>query len=81
MRDLLGREYSLKHRNREEHEDLLLHESLLCLKGLCTTSRALNELEKVQSSLFPELLRMLFDEERKGPSEFNTRGVVISLLC
>lgn len=30
--------------------------------------------------LFPALLRMIFDEERKGPSEFATRGVIISLL-
>lgn len=71
----------LTDRYREEHEDLLLHETLLCLKGLCTTRRALNELEMVQGPLFPELLKMLFDEERKGPSEFNTRGVIISLLC
>jgi hypothetical protein len=30
--------------------------------------------------LFPALLRMLFDEEKKGPSEFTTRGIIISLL-
>lgn len=66
---------------REEHEDLLLHEVLLCMRGLCTTERALIELSEVRSSLFPELLKMLFDEEKKGPSEYNTRGIIVSLLC
>lgn len=65
---------------REEHEDNLLHETLLCLKGLCTTSLALQRFEQVQAEFFPALLRMLFDPERKGPSEFNTRGVIVSLL-
>ncbi|KAK8214100.1 armadillo-type protein [Phyllosticta capitalensis] len=64
----------------EEHEDQLLHESLLCLKGLCTTDLALEKLEEIESTLFPPLLAMLFDEEHKGPSEFNTRGIIISLL-
>lgn len=59
----------------------MLHELLLCLKGLCTTQRALDKLAEASSTLFPNLLRMLFDEERKGPSEFNTRAVVINLLC
>ncbi|KAB8336806.1 hypothetical protein FH972_021115 [Carpinus fangiana] len=58
---------------REEHEDVLLHEVLLCLKGLCTTKRAQDKLTEVAPTLFPSLLKMLFDEERKGPSEFNTR--------
>ncbi|KAK7519005.1 GTPase binding protein Rid1 [Phyllosticta citriasiana] len=65
---------------REEHEDQLLHEALLCLKGLCTTDLALEKLEEIESTLFPALLAMLFDEEHKGPSEFTTRGVIISLL-
>lgn len=65
---------------REEHEDALLHETLLCLKALCTTSLALHELSAIQSSLFPTLLAMLFDEEKKGPSEFTTRNIIISLL-
>ncbi|EXJ70816.1 uncharacterized protein A1O5_05806 [Cladophialophora psammophila CBS 110553] len=65
---------------REEHEDNLLHEALLCLKGLCTTSLALQRLQQVEHEFFPVLLHMLFDPERKGPSEFNTRGVIISLL-
>ncbi|KAH0829590.1 hypothetical protein AYO21_07564 [Fonsecaea monophora] len=65
---------------REEHEDNLLHEALLCLKGLCTTSLALQRLQQMENEFFPALLRMLFDPERKGPSEFNTRGVIISLL-
>lgn len=65
---------------REEHEDNLLHETLLCLKGLCTTSLALRRLQEVEHEFFPAILGMLFDPERKGPSEFNTRGVITSLL-
>jgi hypothetical protein len=65
---------------REEHEDNLLHETLLCMKGLCTTSLAIKRLEIMQDQFFPTLLAMLFDEERKGPSEFSTRGVIMSLL-
>lgn len=65
---------------REEHEDALLHESLLCLKALCTTGLALSHLAVVQSSLFPALLHMIFDEEKKGPSEFSTRTIITSLL-
>lgn len=66
---------------REEHEDTLLHETLLCLKALCTTEVALQRLREIQSSLFPSLLAMLFDEEKKGPSEFTTRGIIMSLIC
>lgn len=66
---------------REEHEDQLLHETLLCLKGLCTTERAMSELEKVADGLFPALIGMLFDEEKKGPAEYVTRGIVITVLC
>ncbi|KAL9601948.1 MAG: hypothetical protein Q9219_002172 [cf. Caloplaca sp. 3 TL-2023] len=65
---------------REEHEDTLLHETLLCLKAMCTTSVALDQLSKLASSLFPTLLNMIFDEERKGPADFTTRNVVMSLL-
>ncbi|KAI9717176.1 MAG: hypothetical protein M1812_004924 [Candelaria pacifica] len=65
---------------REEHEDTLLHETLLCLKALCTTELALQRLREMQSSLFPALLAMLFDEEKKGPSEFTTRGIIMSLI-
>ena len=65
---------------REEHEDNLLHETLLCLKGLCTTSLALQRLQQIENEFFPALLSMLFDPERKGPSEFSTRGVIVSLL-
>jgi hypothetical protein len=66
---------------REEHEDQLLHEALLCLKGLCTTDLALKKLCDIEATLFPPLLQMLFDEEKKGPSEFTTRGIIINLLC
>ncbi|KAF2104275.1 hypothetical protein NA57DRAFT_30165 [Rhizodiscina lignyota] len=65
---------------REEHDDALLHEALLCLKGLCTTALAQQKLCEVETTLFPSLLGMLFDKERKGPSEFNTRGIIVSLL-
>lgn len=66
--------------HREEHEDALLHETLLCLKALCTTSLALQQLAKIEAKLFPTLLKMLFDEEKKGPAEFTTRSIMISLL-
>jgi hypothetical protein len=66
---------------REEHEDQLLHEALLCLKGLCTTEVALKKLAGLADALFPKLLAMLFDEEKKGPSEFTTRGIVVNILC
>ncbi|KAF2200314.1 hypothetical protein GQ43DRAFT_418255 [Delitschia confertaspora ATCC 74209] len=65
---------------REEHEDQLLHEALRALKGLCTTDAALKRLCEIAPSLFPVLLAMLFDEEHKGPSEFTTRELIISLL-
>ncbi|KAA8648740.1 hypothetical protein EYZ11_008054 [Aspergillus tanneri] len=65
---------------REDHEDSLLHETLLCLKALCTTSVALQLLTKIEGELFPALLKMLFDEEKKGPSEFTTRGIIINLI-
>ncbi|RAK97654.1 uncharacterized protein BO80DRAFT_437695 [Aspergillus ibericus CBS 121593] len=65
---------------REEHEDNLLHETLLCLKALCTTSIALQHLTNIEDQLFPALLKMLFDEEKKGPSEYTTRGIIMNLL-
>ncbi|KAL4760690.1 uncharacterized protein BDW70DRAFT_56795 [Aspergillus foveolatus] len=65
---------------REEHEDNLLHETLLCLKALCTTSVALQRLTDIEAELFPALLGMLFDKEKKGPSEFTTRGIIINLI-
>ena len=66
---------------REEHEDQLLHETLLCLKGLCTAERAIGELDKVADELFPALLGMLYDDEKKGPAEYSTRAIVITVLC
>ncbi|KAI2621993.1 armadillo-type protein [Hypomontagnella submonticulosa] len=65
---------------REEHEDALLHENLLCLKALCTTALAVQYLHSIQATLFPALLHMLFDPEKKGPSEFTTRNIIISVL-
>lgn len=66
---------------RDDHEDQLLHETLLCLKGISTTRVAQQELANVADDLFPRLLHMLFDEEKKGPSEFTTRGIIITILC
>ncbi|KAI5789078.1 armadillo-type protein [Geopyxis carbonaria] len=65
---------------REDHEDQIFHELLLCLKGLCTASLALQKLAEMASTIFPCLLDLLFDEEHKGPAEFNTRGLIINLL-
>ncbi|KAI1499510.1 armadillo-type protein [Biscogniauxia marginata] len=65
---------------REEHEDALLHENLLCLKALCTTALALQYLHSIQGTLFPALLHMIFDPEKKGPSEFTTRNIITSVL-
>jgi Diaphanous GTPase-binding Domain len=65
---------------REEHEDQLLHEALLCLKALCTTDIALQKLQEMEKTLFPALLAMIFDPEHKGPSEYTTRGIVINIL-
>ncbi|KAK5118808.1 hypothetical protein LTR62_000017 [Meristemomyces frigidus] len=65
---------------REEHEDQLLHETLLCLKGLCTTERAMEELEGVADELFPALVGMLFDGEKRGPAEYGTRTVIVNVL-
>ncbi|KAL2266209.1 hypothetical protein VTJ83DRAFT_5561 [Remersonia thermophila] len=65
---------------REEHEDALLHENLLCLKALCTTDMALQYLHSIHATLFPALLHMIFDPEKKGPSEFTTRGIITSVL-
>ncbi|KAI7777697.1 hypothetical protein LA080_003118 [Diaporthe eres] len=65
---------------REEHEDALLHENLLCLKALCTTALALQYLHSIQDTLFPALIGMVFDPEKKGPSEFTTRNIITSVL-
>ncbi|PFH56255.1 hypothetical protein XA68_16829 [Ophiocordyceps unilateralis] len=65
---------------REEHEDALLHENLLCLKALATTARAIEYLDSVQARLFPKLLHLLFDPDKKGPSEFTTRNIITSVL-
>ncbi len=66
--------------HREEHEDALLHENLLCLKALCTTALALQYLHSIHETLFPALLHMIFDPEKKGPSEFTTRSIITSVL-
>lgn len=66
--------------HREEHEDALLHENLLCLKALCTTSLALQYLDSIQADLLPKLIHMIFDPEKKGPSEFTTRNIITSVI-
>ena len=58
----------------------MLHEALLCLKALATTALALQHLNNIQGTLFPALIHMLFDEEKKGPSEFTTRNIITSIL-
>ncbi|KAK4127217.1 hypothetical protein N657DRAFT_641168 [Parathielavia appendiculata] len=65
---------------REEHEDALLHENLLCLKALSTTDMAMQYLHSIHTTLFPALLHMIFDPEKKGPSEFTTRNIITSIL-
>ena len=40
----------------------------------------MRQLSDIQSTLFPTLLQMLFDEEKKGPSEYTTRSVIITIL-
>ncbi|KAJ4424874.1 hypothetical protein N0V82_000377 [Gnomoniopsis sp. IMI 355080] len=65
---------------REEHEDALLHEDLLCLKALCTTALAMQYIHEIQETLFPALIHMIFDPEKKGPSEFTTRNIITSIL-
>ncbi|RDI79092.1 hypothetical protein Vi05172_g10975 [Venturia inaequalis] len=65
---------------REDHEDQVLHEALLCLKALCTTDLALRKLCDIEKTLFPALLAMVFDPEHKGPSEFTTRQVITNIL-
>ena len=40
----------------------------------------MRQLSDMQSKLFPTLLQMLFDEEKKGPSEYTTRTIIITIL-
>lgn len=37
-------------------------------------------LHSVHADLFPKLLHMIFDPEKKGPSEFTTRNIITSVL-
>jgi hypothetical protein len=53
---------------------------LLCLKALSTTDLALRYINNIQNTLFPALLHLIFDEEKKGPSEFTTRNIITSVL-
>jgi hypothetical protein len=36
-------------------------------------------LDLIQSTLFPSLLHLIFDPEKKGPSEFTTRNIITSM--
>jgi hypothetical protein len=59
---------------------VLLHETLLCIKALCTTTLALAYIATIHQTLFPTLLASLFSAERKGPSEYTTRNLITWLL-
>lgn len=50
------------------------------MKAICTTTPALRRLSDIAAELFPTLLGLLFGEEKKGPSEYTTRGIIFSLL-
>lgn len=50
------------------------------MKALCTTALALQYLHSIQDTLFPALIGMVFDPEKKGPSEFTTRNIITSVL-
>ena len=76
----MARRHGTDPRRREEHEDALLHENLLCLKALCTTALALQYLHSIHATLFPALIHMIFDPEKKGPSDFTTRNIITSVL-
>jgi hypothetical protein len=41
---------------------------------------ALQYLHSIHTTLFPALLHMIFDPEKKGPSEFTTRNIITSVL-
>lgn len=50
------------------------------MKALCTTDLALQHLHSIQATLFPALLYLIFDPEKKGPSDFTTRHIITSVL-
>jgi hypothetical protein len=41
---------------------------------------ALQYLHSIHTTLFPALLHMIFDPDKKGPSEFTTRNIITSIL-
>jgi hypothetical protein len=41
---------------------------------------ALQYLHSIHATLFPALLHMIFDPDKKGPSEFTTRNIITSIL-
>lgn len=57
-----------------------MHEALLCIKALCTTEMGQIQLSNIANIFFPTFLNLIFDPDRKGPSEFTTRGVLFGLL-
>lgn len=50
------------------------------MKALSTTASGIRYIDTVQGDLLPKLLQMLFDPEKKGPSEYTTRNIVTSVL-
>jgi hypothetical protein len=40
----------------------------------------MQHLHSIHAELFPKLLHLIFDPERKGPSEFTTRSIITSIL-
>ncbi len=52
----------------------------MCLKALCTTALGLEYLHAIHANLLPALIHMIFDPEKKGPSEFTTRNIVTWVL-
>jgi len=63
---------------REEHEDKLVHELLLCMRALCTAENGLVLLMVDEYTILEKLTRWIFSE--KPPAEFSTRGLIIDLV-
>ncbi|OLL25158.1 GTPase-binding protein rid1 [Neolecta irregularis DAH-3] len=63
---------------REEHEDKLVHEILLCMRALCTAENGLVLLMVDEFAILEKLTQWIFSE--KPPAEFNTRGLIIDLV-
>src|SRR5437660_1250400 len=64
----------------DEHDDGVLHETLNCIKALCTCPSATAALDVISVPIFTKLLSTLFDPERKGPFDYGTRTIIMGLL-